>query len=262
MISPYDTESYIHRIGRTGRAGREGSAILFVAPRERRMLFAIEQATRQKITPMTLPSRKDITERRVALFKAQVVDAMQSEDLQFFEELIDSCQQEYDVAPRSIAAALAYLLQKDRPLAPEEEEFDEPPSKQMEFTPAGRGSGDEGLQRYRIEVGKVHGVVPGHIVGAIANEANISNRDIGQIKIFHDFSLVDLPQNLPAPMFRHLQQVWICGQQLQLSVDRGAAQGGPSKRRPAGKAAAARKGKPFKKHPSAAKRASKKNQKP
>lgn len=255
---PYDTESYVHRIGRTGRAGREGTAILFVAPRERRMLAAIEQATRQKIAPMKLPSRKDITERRVGLFKAQVIDAMQSEDLQFFEELIDGCQQEYDAEPRSIAAALAYLLQKDRPLLPEEEEFEQPSSRQVEFIPAGRGSGDEGLQRYRIEVGKVHGVVPGHIVGAIANEANISNRDIGQIKIFHDFSLVDLPEDLPSAMFRHLQQVWVCGQQLQLSVDSGSPQDRSSKRRPAGKAAAGRKGKPFKKHPSAAKRAAKK----
>ena len=258
---PYDTESYVHRIGRTGRAGREGSAILFVAPRERRMLAAIEQATRQKIAPMKLPSRQNIIDRRIGLFKTRVLEAMEGEDLQFFEELIDDCQQEYDAEPRSIAAALAYLLQKDRPLLPEEKEFAEPLSRQPEFQPVGRGAGDEGLQRYRIEVGKVHGVVPGHIVGAIANEARISNRDIGQIKIFHDFSLVDLPENMPPAMFRHLQQVWVCGQQLQLSVDSGAPQGKPSKRRSAGKTAGGRKAKPFKKHPAAAKRAAKKARK-
>ena len=264
---PYDTESYIHRIGRTGRAGREGSAILFVAPRERRMLAAIEQATRQKITPMKLPTRKDITERRVGLFKEQVHNAMQSEDLAFFEELVDRCQQEYEVEPRRIAAAMAYLLQQDRPLLPEEETFVEaaPPTRSR-FSDAERSSGDEGLCRYRVEVGKVHGVVPGHLVGAIANEANISNRQIGQIKIFHDFSLVDLPENMPPATFSHLQQVWVCGQHLQLSVDTGgdrsSRQGKPPKRRPAGKSGGGYKGKSFKKHPAAAKRASKKTHNP
>ncbi len=264
---PYDTESYIHRIGRTGRAGREGSAILFVAPRERRMLAAIEHATRQKIAPMKLPTRQDITERRVGLFKEQILSAMQGEDLAFFEELVDRCQQEYEVEPRRIAAAMAYLLQQDRPLLPEEETFAEvaPPSGPR-FSGAGRGSGDEGLRRYRVEVGKVHGVVPGHIVGAIANEANISNRDIGQIKIFHDFTLVDLPENMPPAMFRHLQQVWVCGQRLQLCLDTGGDssphQGKPPKRRPAGKPGGGYKGKAAKKHPAAAKRASKKAHQP
>jgi ATP-dependent RNA helicase DeaD len=270
---PYDTESYIHRIGRTGRAGREGSAILFVAPRERRMLAAIEQATRQKIAPMNLPTRKDITERRVGLFKEQIQNAMQGEDLTFFEELVDRCQQEYEVEPRRIAAAMAYLLQQDRPLLPEEETFVNvaPPSGPRfsgaeRSSSAGRSSGDEGLRRYRVEVGKVHGVVPGHLVGAIANEANISNRDIGQIKIFHDFSLVDLPENIPPAMFSHLQQVWVCGQHLQLSIDTGGdsspRQGKPPKRRPAGKPSGGYKGNPVKKHPAAAKRASKKTYNP
>ncbi|OGR33964.1 MAG: ATP-dependent RNA helicase, partial [Desulfuromonadales bacterium GWD2_61_12] len=117
---PYDTESYVHRIGRTGRAGRPGQAILFVAPRERRMLNAIEQATRQPITPMTLPSRKDIANRRISLFKEQIAEAMEAQDLEFFEELIDSYQSEYDVGLRRIAATLAYLVQKERPLQPAE----------------------------------------------------------------------------------------------------------------------------------------------
>ncbi|MCD4687950.1 MAG: DEAD/DEAH box helicase [Desulfuromonadaceae bacterium] len=259
---PYDTESYVHRIGRTGRAGREGTAILFVAPRERRMLSAIEQATRQKIAPMNLPTRKDITERRVGLFKEQIQNAMQGEDLSFFEELVDRCEQEYEVEPRRIAAAMAYLLQQDRPLMPEEKTFVEPtPASRQRSSGAQRSTGDEGLRRYRVEVGKVHGVVPGHLVGAIANEANISNRDIGQIKIFHDFSLVDLPGDMPEAKFRHLQQVWVCGQHLQLSLDTGAdsspRQGKPPKRRPAGKPGGY-KGNPVKKHPAAAKRASKK----
>lgn len=264
---PHDTESYVHRIGRTGRAGREGAAILFVAPRERRMLAAIEQATRQKITPMQLPTRKDITERRVGQFKEQIQATMQEEDLGFFEGLVDRFQQEYEVEPRRIAAAMAFLLQQDRPLLPEEEDVVEPlPATPPRFSSNEGGSADEGLCRYRIEVGKVHGVVPGHIVGAIANEAQISNRDIGQIKIFHDFSLVDLPDNMPPAMFRLLQQVWVCGQRLQISLDTMGEGGAPPsrvpKRRPAGKPGAAYKGKPFKKHPPAAKRAAKKPYKP
>ena len=260
---PYDTESYVHRIGRTGRAGREGTAILFVAPRERRMLAAIEQATRQKIAPMKLPTRQDITERRVGLFKEQIVGAMQDRDLDFFEQLIDSCQEEYGVEPRKIAAALAYLLQQDRPLMPEDDGLDDiEPEKEARFNSGSRGSSDEGLRRYRIEVGRVHGVVPGHIVGAIANEANINSRDIGQIKISHDYSLVDLPENMSPATFRQLQKVWVCGQQLQLSLDAGGGHefrhDKPPRRRPVGKPAENRKGKPARKSFSGGKRPPKK----
>jgi len=260
---PYDTESYVHRIGRTGRAGREGTAILFVAPRERRMLAAIEQATRQKIAPMKLPTRQDITERRVGLFKEQIAAAMQDRDLDFFEQLIDSCQQEFDTEPRKIAAALAYLLQQDRPLMPEDDGLDDiEPEKEARFNSGSRGSSDEGLRRYRIEVGRVHGVVPGHIVGAIANEANINSRDIGQIKISHDYSLVDLPENLSPATFRQLQKVWVCGQQLQLSLDAGGGhefrQDKPPRRRPAGKPAERRKNKPARSNFSGGKRPPKK----
>jgi len=213
---PYDTEAYVHRIGRTGRAGREGQAILFVAPRERRMLAAIERATRQPITAMSLPSRRDISNRRIDLFKEQIAEAMESQDLEFFEELVDSYQHQHDVGFRRIASTLAYLLQKDKPLqidgTDEQEEIDEPVRDE-------RSSAfpDGNLARYRIEVGRTHGVEPKHIVGAIANEANIKSRDIGQIKIYNDYCLVDLPRSMSPALFRHLQKVWVCGQQLQIS---------------------------------------------
>ncbi|KIH76060.1 ATP-dependent RNA helicase CsdA [Geoalkalibacter ferrihydriticus] len=252
---PYDTEAYIHRIGRTGRAGREGKAILFVAPREMRLLSAIEQATRQPITSMSLPTRKDITDRRIGLFKEQIATAMESEDLEFFEEFIDSYQSEYDVGLRRIAATLAYLVQKDRPLQPEgglaeEVVAPEQPSRSRPARP--REAQDADKQRYRIEVGRAHKVEPGNIVGAITNEANLSSRDIGQIKIFDSFSLVDLPRDLPADILRHLQGVWVCGQRLQLSEDRGAGQalqGKPPKRRPYGKGGDQRPFKPGPKKP-------------
>jgi ATP-dependent RNA helicase DeaD len=216
---PYDTEAYVHRIGRTGRAGREGQAILFVAPRERRMLAAIERATRQPITAMSLPSRKEISNRRIGLFKEQVAEAMESQDLEFFEELIDSYQHQYDVGLRRIAATLAYLVQKDKPLQVADGPQEEPEVIGDEPLLAGRAHPADAanLARYRIEVGRIHGVEPKHIVGAIANEANIKSRDIGQIKILNDHCLVDLPQNMPLATFRQLQKVWVCGQQLLIS---------------------------------------------
>jgi ATP-dependent RNA helicase DeaD len=213
---PYDTEAYVHRIGRTGRAGREGQAILFVAPRERRMLAAIERATRQPIKAMSLPSRKDISNRRIDLFKEQIAEAMESQELEFFEELIDSYQHQHDVGLRRIASTLAYLLQKDKPL---QVDNTEEPADIDKPVRAGKGPAyaDGDLARYRIEVGRSHGVEPKHIVGAIANEANINSRDIGQIKIHDDYCLVDLPRSMPPALFRHLQKVWVCGQQLQIS---------------------------------------------
>ncbi|WP_305046076.1 DEAD/DEAH box helicase [Geoalkalibacter sp.] len=231
---PYDTEAYIHRIGRTGRAGREGKAILFVAPREMRMLSAIEQATRQPITPMSLPTRKDITDRRVGQFKEQIAAAMESQDLEFFEEFIDSYQSEYDVGLRRLAATLAYLVQKDRPLQPEGGFAEETVEPEPEPAPRARPerpreSRDGNWRRYRIEVGRAHKVEPGNIVGAITNEANLSSRDIGQIKIYDAFSLVDLPRDLPPEILRKLQGVWVRGQRLQISEDRGADQAAPGK---------------------------------
>lgn len=224
---PYDTEAYIHRIGRTGRAGREGKAILFVAPRERRMLAAIERATRQPIKAMALPSRKDITNRRISLFKEQIAAAMESQELEFFEELIDQYQSEYDVGHRKIAATLAYLLQKERPLNPDEAFVDEVREERPERpsrSPRERKTSDDQMQTYRVEVGRKHGVEPGNLVGAISNEGKINSRDIGKIKLFDQFSLVDLPRNLDADTLHKLKGVWVCDEQLQISPDSGLKQ--------------------------------------
>lgn len=221
---PYDIEAYIHRIGRTGRAGREGKAILFVAPREKRMLSAIERATRQPIKAMALPSRKDITNRRINQFKEHIAAAMESEDLEFFEELIDSYQSEYDSGHRKIAATLAYLLQKDRPLQMEENFAEEVLVERPQMkSRQGRESRptDDDKQTYRIEVGRVHGVEPGNIVGAISNEGKIKSRDIGRIQIFDQFSLVDLPVDISPEKLHKLKTVWVCDEQLQISPDQG-----------------------------------------
>jgi ATP-dependent RNA helicase DeaD len=222
---PYDTETYIHRIGRTGRAGRKGNAILFISPRERRMLRTIERATRQPIEAMQLPSSEDISGRRITQFKKTVTDTIEAEDLFFFEELITRYQQEQDLSLSEIAAALAFLVQKERPLSPQElatiSETKGGKDRNSDRRVERRGSSDNypelPMQQFRIEVGRDHGAQPKHIVGAIANEAGLESRYIRQIQIFDAFSVVTLPEGMPKEVFKHLKQVWICGQQLQIS---------------------------------------------
>ncbi len=222
---PYDTETYIHRIGRTGRAGRKGNAILFISPRERRMLRTIERATRQPIEAMQLPSSEDISDRRITQFKKIVTDTIEAEDLFFFEELITRYQQEQDLSLSEIAAALAFLVQKERPLSPKElttaSESKGGKDRNSDRRVERRGSNDSypelPMQQFRIEVGREHGAQPKHIVGAIANEAGLESRYIRQIQIFDAFSVVTLPEGMPKEVFKHLKQVWVCGQQLQIS---------------------------------------------
>jgi ATP-dependent RNA helicase DeaD len=226
---PYDTESYVHRIGRTGRAGREGNAILFVAPREKRMLAAIERATKQPIKAMALPSRRDITNRRVSQFKEQISEVLEAQDLEFFEELIDSIQSDYDIGHRRIAAAMAYLLQKERPLQIDESEMKEEPAVREERRSPSDQRSNDGLQTYRVEVGHVHGVVPGNLVGALSNEGQINSRSIGRINIFENFSLIDLPADLSQDQLHKLRTIIVCDEQLQISPD-----SGPGERKTAG----------------------------
>jgi ATP-dependent RNA helicase DeaD len=232
---PYDTEAYVHRIGRTGRAGRKGEAILFVAPREQRMLRAIEKATGQKITAMQLPSREAIADRRVMAFKQLISDTLESQELAYFEELIEAYQTEHNVGLGEVAAALAYLLQRERPLRAGKsvkepkselvfEREEKSPRKgkiELRQKPERNRKGsvsDEEMVRYRIEVGRDHGVQPKNIVGAIANEAGIDSAYIGHIKIHDDYSTVDLPAGMPRDIFRHLQKVWVGNRQLNISV--------------------------------------------
>ena len=318
---PTDTEAYVHRIGRTGRAGRTGDAIVFVAPREKRMLQAIERATRQPIAEMQLPSVEAVNDQRVSRFKQRIADALSSADLGLFRPLIEQFEQERNVPAIEIAAALARLVQGDRPLlmqppsrseriaaperparerAPREYERATPrekpfaeraprPAREYEsaaprekpfaersaprvrptaesqapaFAPAhapaaatlhDEGAGrtqtrpprshhreeeesrprerrareehreraphvpDEGLETFRIEVGHDHGVKPGNIVGAIANEAGLDSKYIGRVDIQSDHSFVDLPSGMPAEIFKHLKKVWVSGQQLRIT---------------------------------------------
>jgi len=226
---PYDAEAYIHRIGRTGRAGRKGEAILFVAPREKRMLAIIEKATRQKVEAMTLPSTEMVNSQRISRFKQTITDTLAGGSLDFMVGILESYEQEHDVSPIEIAAALAKLSMGEKSLLLEPEK--KAPRKNKggsgkSATPF-RGEGNrkarserklaEGMERFRVEVGHDHEVQPGNIVGAIANEAGLDAEHIGHIDIRDKFSFVELPEGMPRAVFNDLQKVWIGGQKLKIS---------------------------------------------
>jgi ATP-dependent RNA helicase DeaD len=240
---PYDTEAYIHRIGRTGRAGRQGDAILFVAPRERRLLSAIERATRQPIERLELPSTEMVNNKRIADFKQKISDTLAEGEIAFMQGLVEQYRQEHDVPAIEIAAALAKMSIGDKPmlLAPEkpgtDRRADARPAREGGRTPAGSGKPrrssrpDADKERYRIEVGHRHGVKPGNIVGAIANEAGLDGEHIGHIQIETDYSLVDLPVGMPRDIFMDLKKVRVCGEPLRISrVDAPAARRSPDAR--------------------------------
>jgi ATP-dependent RNA helicase DeaD len=236
---PYDTESYVHRIGRTGRAGREGDAILFVAPRERRMLKAIERATGKSIESMEMPSVSDINVARVEKFKQRIIDALgQEKDLSLFYQMVKQIEAEQDVDPLQISSALACMVQGDVPLLLKEGEkpkrekrdrFDDAERKPRKSRERGmqkeletealplKDHPEVEMERYRIEVGYDHDVKPGNIVGAIANEADLESQYIGHIEIFDEFSTVDLPAGMPKETFDDLKKAWVCRRQLQIA---------------------------------------------
>lgn len=331
---PYDTESYVHRIGRTGRAGRSGEAILFVAPRERGMLRAIERATRQPIEPMDLPSVASVNERRVEKFMDGITAALEGAELALFRDLVERYEREKNVPAVEIAAALAQRLQGGTPLLLDEPAgrdssardgqrggaragqerardadrpraggegrtafdrrprergssgtFAEPSTTASRHAPSGtsgkarsmdpRVRGDDGndvraesvaasadaprfrpvanqaealfeddappsrparqraptardefpMETFRIEVGHAHGVQPGNIVGAIANEAELDSKYIGRIDIRDDHTFVDLPQGMPREVLEILKKARVAGRPLRMSRtdDPGAA---------------------------------------
>jgi ATP-dependent RNA helicase DeaD len=262
---PYDTESYVHRIGRTGRAGRKGEAILFIAPRERNMLRAIERATRQAIEPMNLPSVDAVNTLRIAKFKQRIAETIAKGEGNLYRPLLEQMEAESGLPLMDIAAALASLSQGATPLllagkperpveaaaparvydrdreerAPRREETrsverdrpgdrerpsdrappERPRRTDREDSPAEppRRSGPAQMETFRIEVGSVHGIKPGNIVGAIANESGIEGVHIGRVDIREDHSYVDLPEGMPKQIFKELQKVRVAGRELRIS---------------------------------------------
>jgi ATP-dependent RNA helicase DeaD len=218
---PHDTEAYVHRIGRTGRAGRTGDAILFVAPREKRMLQAIERATRQSIEEMGLPTAENINALRVDRFMQKITDTLAGTDLSFFRKMLQEYVTKHDVSEIDVAAALASQLQGDKPLLVKDAPKLMTEARARDKVSGGKRVPESSLQRYRLEVGRQHGVSAGNIVGAIANEANIDSANIGRISIYPDFSTVDLPADLPEGAFECLKTTRVAGQALNISVHEG-----------------------------------------
>ncbi|MFC4242563.1 DEAD/DEAH box helicase [Gryllotalpicola reticulitermitis] len=246
---PIDTESYVHRIGRTGRAGRSGAAISFVTPRERRMLSAIEKATRQPVTQMQLPTVEDINSTRLTRFDDAITAALEQQDrLSDFRDIVAHYVEHHDVPEVDVAAALALVAQGDEPLLLSADDVLALPREREDRRGDRGGAGDRRerggagerdrggaggrsargersrsgpLAPYRIEVGRRQHVEPRQIVGALANEGGLSRDDFGAIKIFPDFSIVELPAELGSDTLNRLGGTRISGQLIELKPDRG-----------------------------------------
>jgi len=231
---PIDTESYVHRIGRTGRAGRTGDAISFVTPRERRMLTAIEKATRQPLTEMSLPSVDDVNATRLTRFDDAITAALEdTAAIATFRDVVAHYVEHHDVPEADVAAALAVVAQGDTPLLLEEETIQQPRfDRDRSDRPSRDGGSRDGGTRerresngrfatYRIAVGRRQRVEPRQIVGALANEGGLRRNDFGAIQIRQDFSLVELPADLPRDTIDRLADTRISGQLIDLRLDQG-----------------------------------------
>lgn len=232
---PFDSEAYVHRIGRTGRAGRSGEAILFVHPRDRRILQNLERATRQSIEPMELPSNRAINKQRIARFHEKITAALTHPEIVAFTSIVEQYRRESETPMEHIAAALAILANGEQPLLLKQA------FKPTEFMDGHRGprrgrdrhedrgttarpgrqvapqGTKERMETFRVEVGHANQVKPGNLVGAIANEAGITGARIGRIAIYDDHSTVDLPVGMPQELFRELKKVRVAGRQLNIS---------------------------------------------
>ncbi|GAB3886473.1 DEAD/DEAH box helicase [Terrabacter terrigena] len=241
---PTDTESYVHRIGRTGRAGRSGDAISFVTPRERHLLKAIEKATRQSLVQMSMPTVDDINATRLTRFDDAITEALSTDRVDFFRDVIAHYVNEHNVPEADVAAALAVVLQGDEPMLLEPEP-ERPARRSFDRDDRQRGDGrrddrpgggrgrDDRRERggrsgaggpfatYRIAVGRRQHVEPRQIVGAIANEGGLGRGDFGHIDIRADHSLVELPASLPSGAWERLRGTRISGQLIELALDEG-----------------------------------------
>ncbi len=244
---PHDVESYIHRIGRTGRAGREGTAVLFVTPREKRMLMLIEKVTSKKIDRIALPSIDVINDQRIESFKLKITEKIDSGDLEPYLKILEAYQYETNQTGLHMAAAIASLAHENTPLLLEDLPSPKESRGSRDFDNENHGrqrkrarKGKEGesrsgkdfspkaekldsypdvkMERFAMTVGFQDGIKPANIVGAIANEVEIESKYIGHIKIYDDFSTVDLPSDMPKDTYSHLKKVRVCGKPMNLTV--------------------------------------------
>ena len=258
---PQDSEAYVHRIGRTGRAGRTGKAILFVKHNERYLLKNIIRHTKSEIAQVELPTAKVVEEKRINALQEKLTLALENKDITFFNEVAANMAQKLELAPEDLAGALLCLAQQQSPIKVEEVKIqprernernprndrndrgdrgsrNERGGERAERKPRERNSRDAGpMDTYRIEVGREHGVQVKNIVGAIANEADISSKFIGDIRLHDSHSTVQLPQNMPKDVLDHFQKVFICKRPMGMTLtqDQGPSEPrGERSERPAG----------------------------
>ncbi|MBS7782490.1 DEAD/DEAH family ATP-dependent RNA helicase [Providencia stuartii] len=232
---PMDAESYVHRIGRTGRAGRAGRALLFVENRERRLLRNVERTMKLTIPEVELPDSQLLSERRQAKFAEKIQQQFESSDLDQYRALLKKLSPSEDVDMETLAAALlkmaqgerALILPPDAPRRPRRE-FNDRDDRRRDRNGNGFERGDRSgrrerrdvgdMEMYRIEVGRDDGVEVRHIVGAIANEADISSRYIGNIKLFGSHSTIELPKGMPTEVLTHLSRARILNKPMQMQL--------------------------------------------
>ena len=233
---PHDTESYVHRIGRTGRAGRSGQALLFVTPRERRMLSQIERATRQPLTEIQLPSVDDVNEMRMAKFAQSITESLGDSNIALFRRLVEDYASEHSVSMADIAAALAtqsrnsdeFLMREQERPQRRDRNDDRRERPARDFDGPRQSRSGKNMSQYRIAVGKRNNVKPGSIMGALANEAGLRGGDIGRISIRFDHSLVELPADLPRDQLESMKGIIVGGEEIDIRPDSGAPAGRPS----------------------------------
>ena len=240
----HDCETYVHRIGRTGRAGRSGVTILFVTPRETRTLTALERHTRQRIEKTTIPTDYMIQVARQQRFMANITSRLEHENLPSYRRIIEDYLKTNEVSPIDVAATLALLFNQDKPWEqkisspaaaparakearvrsgdnrPSRSYDDKPRASQgdrADRRPSSRDEAQGPQELYRMDIGRVHGVKPGNIVGAIANEAGLQSRHITGLKIHDDHSTVRLPKGMAKEAILGLNKAWVCGRQLKLT---------------------------------------------
>jgi ATP-dependent RNA helicase DeaD len=239
---PFDSEAYVHRIGRTGRAGRKGDAILFLTPRERRFLGGLERAVGRPIEPMEVPSNADINQSRLDRLRQRLTTMVQeptadAQEQALLSEILQRVGREIDASPEQLALAALRLAVGNRPLLIQgEENWQRTPARaernddersgrrRSERPERGGSTRSEGplpleadMERYRIEVGWRDRVKPGNIVGAIANEAGLNGRSIGRIQIHDTHSTIDLPRGMPENVFTALTQLRVMNKELRIS---------------------------------------------
>jgi ATP-dependent RNA helicase DeaD len=209
---PNDVEAYVHRIGRTGRAGRSGVATLFITPRERRMMREIEHFTGTQIKPMKMPSRADVAARRIAVFKETLRKELQNGDLDLYVQVVTELADEGPSDMAEVAAAAARLAHGARAVAAPAVETAAPPMR------AADRDDDEPKVRLSMAVGKNDGIRPADVVGSIANEAGISGREIGPIDIRDEITYVSIPLRLRDDVIAKLAGAKFRGRPVHLKV--------------------------------------------